>query len=77
MQVLSRLGIAHAGSGTQPAASWPAAVTTPSGHRVACLSFSDHYEDWAATNTTPGINYIDPGKYVQLAQAVRLAYGRC
>lgn len=74
LQVLSRLGIAQAGSGTQPAASWPAAVTTPSGHRVACLSFSDHYEEWAATNTTPGINFIDPGKCVQLAPTVGLEW---
>lgn len=61
-QVLTELGIQHAGSGTQPTASQPAVVTTPSGHRVAFLSYSDHYEDWAATETTPGINFIDPSQ---------------
>lgn len=62
VQVLHLLGVSHAGSGLQPAASQPAAVTTPSGHRVAFLSYSDHYEDWAATTDTPGINFIDPAR---------------
>lgn len=60
LQVLDRLGIQHAGSGTQPAAAQPAVVTTTGGHQVAFLSYSDHYEEWAATETTPGINFIDP-----------------
>jgi hypothetical protein len=60
LQVLEQLGIQHTGSGVQPTAGQPVAVTTPSGHRVMFLSYSDHYADWAATATTPGINYIDP-----------------
>jgi len=29
---------------------------------MACFSFADHYSYWAATETTPGINYVNPSK---------------
>jgi hypothetical protein len=60
LQVLDQLGIQHTGSGIQPTAAQPVHLTTPSGHRVAFLSYADHYADWAATEATPGINFIDP-----------------
>lgn len=63
LQVLDQLGVRHAGSGLQPAAAAPAVVTTPNGHRVAFLAYSDHYQDWEATSTTPGINFIDPARW--------------
>jgi poly-gamma-glutamate synthesis protein (capsule biosynthesis protein) len=74
-EVLDHLGIQHSGSGTQPTAAHPAVVDTPCGHRVAFLSYSDHYADWAATETTPGINFINPEGYDerQLQQQVAAA----
>jgi hypothetical protein len=30
--------------------------------QVAFLSYSDHYEEWAAGPDTPGINFIDPAR---------------
>jgi poly-gamma-glutamate capsule biosynthesis protein CapA/YwtB (metallophosphatase superfamily) len=60
--VLDALGIAHSGSGTLPEAAASAFVTR-GGYKVAFLSYSDHYEEWAASPEQPGINFIDPASF--------------
>ncbi|WIA16698.1 hypothetical protein OEZ85_013355 [Tetradesmus obliquus] len=61
-EVLDALGVAHSGSGTLAEAAAPAFVIK-GGFKVAFLSYSDHYEDWAAGPERPGINFIDPANF--------------
>uniref|UniRef100_A0A383VAM1 Capsule synthesis protein CapA domain-containing protein n=1 Tax=Tetradesmus obliquus TaxID=3088 RepID=A0A383VAM1_TETOB len=61
-EVLDALGVAHSGSGTLAEAAAPAFVIK-GGYKVAFLSYSDHYEDWAAGPERPGINFIDPANF--------------
>ena len=57
VRVLDEAGIAHAGAGaTRQAAAAPAYLTS-NGARVGIVAFSDHPQEWAATDQTPGINY--------------------
>ena len=60
--ILDATGINYAGVGRQPAAAAPA-VVEEGGVRVAFLSYSDHYDSWAATKERIGINYINPAAY--------------
>jgi poly-gamma-glutamate synthesis protein (capsule biosynthesis protein) len=60
--VLSKHGIAWAGVGTLEQAVQPA-VVEQLGIKIAFLSYSDHYKEWAATENQIGINYIDPENY--------------
>jgi poly-gamma-glutamate capsule biosynthesis protein CapA/YwtB (metallophosphatase superfamily) len=56
--VLDRAGIAHAGAGVDLAAARAPARLSLDGYRVAVVAFADHPPVWAATATTPGINYL-------------------
>lgn len=57
------VGVGNAlGVGIAPAAAAPAVVER-GGVRVAFLSYSDHPEEWAATDKRLGINFIDPANY--------------
>ncbi len=55
--VLDRAGIAHAGAGPTAAAACAPARLTAKGCRVGVVAFADHPEEWAATETAPGLNY--------------------
>ena len=54
---LDAAGIAHAGAGIDSLAARLPALLTRAGPRVAVVAFADYPEEWAATATTPGINY--------------------
>jgi poly-gamma-glutamate synthesis protein (capsule biosynthesis protein) len=58
VRVLDEAGIAHAGAGrNSDLASAPAWISA-GGFRVGVVAFADHPEQWAATPTAPGINYV-------------------
>ena len=74
ISTLQSADIAHAGAGNSTEAHLPAFVTV-NGVRVGFLSYSDHYKEWAAKSTSPGINFIDPLSFKEdtIASHVRLA----
>jgi len=51
-----------AGIGKNLSEAQQPAIVTFDGIKMACFSFADHYSYWAATETTPGINYVNPSK---------------
>ena len=55
---LERAGIAHAGAGRDLAAARRPARCEVAGVRVAVVAFADHPAEWAATPSSPGINYV-------------------
>ncbi|MGH7630105.1 MAG: CapA family protein [Gemmatimonadales bacterium] len=55
--VLDRAGIAHAGAGPTAAAACAPARLIAKGCAVSVVAFADHPEEWAAWDTTPGLNY--------------------
>lgn len=58
MAVLDRAAIAHAGAGdTLTAAQEPARLTV-NGIRISVIACADHPLSWAATPSSPGINYF-------------------
>ncbi|HWP48463.1 MAG TPA: CapA family protein [Candidatus Limnocylindrales bacterium] len=57
LQVLDRSGIAHAGAGSNLSAAQAPAFLTAKGVRIGIVAFADYPLAWAATATSPGINY--------------------
>lgn len=55
---LTQARIAHAGAGRDLAAARRPAHIDVAGVRVAVVAFADHPAAWAATPTSPGINYL-------------------
>jgi poly-gamma-glutamate synthesis protein (capsule biosynthesis protein) len=77
LTVLDQAGIAHAGAGADlPSASEPA-VLSARRVQVNVVAFADYPPEWAATPTTPGINYtpvsLDPQEFVRVEQALSAA----
>jgi poly-gamma-glutamate capsule biosynthesis protein CapA/YwtB (metallophosphatase superfamily) len=63
--VLDSHGIAYTGAGTAEQAAKPA-IVEKLGTKIAFLSYSDHYKEWAAPQNDShvvGINFIDPDNY--------------
>lgn len=60
LELLDRHGIAHSGAGRDLAAACAPAVVEAAGWRVAVLAAADHPEDFAATESGPGIRLIRP-----------------
>jgi poly-gamma-glutamate synthesis protein (capsule biosynthesis protein) len=58
VRVLDEAGIAHAGAGGDAGAASAPAWLASGGVRIGVVAFADHPEEWAATPTAPGINYI-------------------
>jgi poly-gamma-glutamate capsule biosynthesis protein CapA/YwtB (metallophosphatase superfamily) len=56
---LDRAGIAHAGAGVNLAAARLPARLEVEGLRVAVVAFADYPEQWAATPSAPGINFLE------------------
>lgn len=54
---LDEAGIAHAGAGADRWSAREPALLTAGDTRVAIVAFADYPAEWAATPTTPGINY--------------------
>jgi hypothetical protein len=75
LATLQAAGIKHAGVGLAEEASQAAVVQVDDDTRVAFLSYSDHYDDWAATETQPGINFVNPKRFdpKELARHVQAA----
>ena len=57
LEILDRASIAHAGAGMDLASARKPVILTADGVRIGIVSFADYPQDWAATRTTPGINY--------------------
>lgn len=51
-------GIAHAGAGLDRWSAREPALLTVGGTRVGVVAWADYPAEWAATPTTPGINYV-------------------
>jgi len=58
VRALDRAGIAHAGAGRDLQTARAHAVLTVGGLRVAIVAFADYPRAWAATGTTPGLNFV-------------------
>ena len=58
IKILDKNKIAHAGTGRNIEEARKPAILTKKGMRIAVLSFADHFEDYAATEKSGGINYI-------------------
>jgi len=74
-RVLEDTGVAFSGVGRKKEAMLPAYVKKGE-YKLAFFSFSDHYEAWAATDSEPGINYIDPADYKLDEFKKQLRYAR-
>lgn len=75
--VLDQAGIAHAGAGADLTAAREPAFLSAMGVRVGVVSFADYPLAWAATPTTPGINYtpisLDPQNFARVEDALATA----
>jgi poly-gamma-glutamate capsule biosynthesis protein CapA/YwtB (metallophosphatase superfamily) len=60
MKHLTDAGIAWAGVGKNRDEAYRPALLRIKDTNIACYSFSDHYQRWAAGPNRPGINYLDP-----------------
>jgi len=60
MEHLNKAKIAWAGVGKNRDEAYRPALLRIKDTNIACYSFSDHYQRWAAGPTKPGINYLDP-----------------
>ncbi|KAL4451871.1 hypothetical protein ABPG75_007533 [Micractinium tetrahymenae] len=74
-RVLHASGIVYAGVG-RPAEAAAPALLERAGLKLAFLSYSDHYDRWAATDDRSGINYIDPEGFSEATLAAQLAAAR-
>jgi len=63
MQSLDKSGIKWAGVGKNKEQAQKPTILSFGGKTMACFSFADHYDFWAATKEAPGINYIDVDNY--------------
>ena len=74
---LERAGIAHAGAGRNVHAARAPAVLNVKGLRVAIVAFADYPRAWAATDTTPGLNFtsvsVDDDTFTPVAAAIGAA----
>jgi poly-gamma-glutamate synthesis protein (capsule biosynthesis protein) len=57
VRLLDTVGIGHAGAGAGLEAARAPARLTRRGLRVSVVAFADYPEEWAATESAPGINY--------------------
>ena len=77
VEALDRAGIVHAGAGANLAAARKPGRLAARGQKVAVVAFADHPVDWAATPTSPGINYLPistaPDTMAQVKQALAAA----
>jgi len=75
--VLDQASIAHAGAGADLAAASKPVFLSAQGVRVGVVAFADYPQEWAATPTTPGINYtpisLDPQDFAKVEQALSAA----
>lgn len=60
---LNDRGIKWAGVGKNRDEAFRPAILSCLGMKIACFSFADHYDMWEATDTKPGINFIDVENY--------------
>lgn len=76
LEMLNRLneaGIAHAGAGRNLREASKPAVIEAGGLRVGVVSFTDNEPAFAATETSPGTNYIPIALANEIVQRVRAA----
>lgn len=77
IQRLDAAGIAHAGAGAELATARAPARLRADGWRVAVVAFADHPDAWAATATTPGLNYTPistaPADFAPVESVIRAA----
>ncbi len=57
LDILSQAGIAHAGAGADLAGARAPARLSAAGSTVAIVAFADYPFGWAATASSPGVNY--------------------
>jgi poly-gamma-glutamate synthesis protein (capsule biosynthesis protein) len=80
IDVLDRAGIAHAGAGIDRWSAREPALVTRLGLRVAVLAWADYPAEWAATATSPGINYtpvaLAPEHFDEVKLAISVARDR-
>jgi poly-gamma-glutamate capsule biosynthesis protein CapA/YwtB (metallophosphatase superfamily) len=77
---LDNAGIAHAGAGADRWSAREPALLTVGDTRVAVVAWADYPAEWAATPTTPGINYtpitLAPEYFDEIRVAVAVARER-
>jgi poly-gamma-glutamate capsule biosynthesis protein CapA/YwtB (metallophosphatase superfamily) len=75
LSLLDAAGITHAGAGEQLAAARAPARLMVKGTRISIVAFADYPAAWAATPTTPGINYTpvstDPEDFEPVRSAIQ------
>lgn len=80
ISALDWVGIAHAGAGRDLGAARAPAVLTARGVRVAIVAFADYPRAWAATATSPGLNFtavsVDDATFEPVAAAIAAASER-
>ena len=74
---LDHAGIAHAGAGRNLGEAIAPAVLTRKGQRIGIVAFADYPRAWAATATSPGINFttvsLEDGAFGRVAAAIDAA----
>ena len=77
LAVLDAAGISHAGAGVDRRSAREPALLAAGGARVSVVACADYPAEWAATPTSPGINYVpvslDPSHFQEVAAAVATA----
>jgi len=62
LQHLEKNNISYAGAGRNISQASKPAFLEANGIKIAIISFTDNMQEWAATETKPGINYIEINK---------------
>lgn len=77
ISALDHAGIAHAGAGRDLGAARAPAILTVRGLRIAIVAFADYPRAWAATATSPGLNFttvsVDDETFAPVAAAIAAA----
>ena len=61
IQTLNYAGIAHVGAGINIQEAKRPIIYAKNGIRIGIIGYADYPQEWAATDTKPGINYIQIG----------------
>ena len=58
---LDKAGISHTGAGHNLTEAFQPALLERQGVRIAVVAFTDNQPEWAATPTSPGVAFVQPG----------------
>lgn len=76
VRLLDGARIAHAGAGEDEDAAQEPALLAARGQRISVLSYADYPAEWAASDDSPGINYLPVSMAPEIQDRLRRALAR-